>query len=111
MGMYSRISTILFPVGFVAMLPGTAAMASPITYTLTATASGILGGTVFTDAPITVTSIADTSQVFLATPLDNLNPGFGGTTDYEVIAMSSTIDIAGFAPATFSDQTFWEDPN
>jgi len=94
----------LLPLAFGGMLVGSAAFASPITYTMTATASGTLAGTTFTNAAITVTSIADTSGVFVT----------GGTSpdlEYEIIAAGSSIDIAGFAPATFTDQTFWEDPN
>jgi hypothetical protein len=71
---------------------------------MTATASGTLAGTAFSGAAITVRSVADTNQVFVA----------GGTSpnlDYEVIAVSTTISIAGFTSATFADSTFWEDPN
>jgi hypothetical protein len=94
--MYSRMV-------FFAALASSAVFANPVIYTMTSTASGTLAGTAFSNAAITVTSIADTSQVFSFPS--------GIYTDYEVIADSSTIDIAGFAPATFSDQTFWEDPN
>jgi hypothetical protein len=79
--------------------------ASPITYTMTATASGTLAGTAFTNAAITVTSVADTSQVFTTPPFPPPD------TVYDVFPASSSISIAGFAPATFTDQTFWEDPN
>jgi hypothetical protein len=101
----------LLPLAFAATLAGSAVLASPITYTMTATASGTFAGTAFNNAAITVTSIADTTQVFQAGALDSLDPGYGGSSDYEVIALSSSIDIAGFAPATFTDETFWEDPN
>jgi hypothetical protein len=81
-----------------------AAFAGPITFTMTTTGTGTFGGTPFSSAAITVTSTADTGSVFIA----------GGTppdVDYEVIALTTTIDIAGFAPATFNDQTYWLDPN
>jgi hypothetical protein len=83
---------------------GCVAFANPITYTMTTTGTGTFGGAAFSGAAITVTSTADTSSVFVAsgTPPD-LN--------YEVIATLSTISIAGFATATFTDQTFWVDPN
>jgi hypothetical protein len=96
----------LLLLGFVVSLAANVALASPITYTMMTTASGSLAGTAFTHAAVEVTSIADTSQV---TSDGNLDPAFPGS--YEVIALSSSIDIAGFAPATFTDETFWEDPN
>ena len=86
----------------IATLAGNAALASPITYTMTATASGTFAGTPFANAAITVTSVADTSQVFTTLPPDAV---------YDVFPSSSSISIAGFATATFTDQTFWEDPN
>ncbi len=79
-------------------------LATPITYTMTATASGNLAGTSFTNAAITVTSLADTGNVFVAGGVfPNLN--------YEVVAATSTISIAGFPTATFTDPMFWLDPN
>jgi len=69
---------------------------------MTATASGTFAGTPFANAAITVTSVADTSQVFTTLPPDAV---------YDVFPSSSSISIAGFATATFTDQTFWEDPN
>ena len=71
---------------------------------MTATATGTLGTTAFTGAAITVTSVADTSGAFVAS----------GTTpdlNWENIASSSTITIAGIGTETFTDQTFWVDPN
>jgi hypothetical protein len=87
-----------------AAFAGTAALAGPITFTLTTTATGTFAGTPFTSAAVTVTSAADTSQVFVAS-------GTSPDLNYEVIASSSTISIAGFATATFTDPTFWYDPN
>ncbi len=40
-----------------------AASAGPITYTLTSTGTGTLGGVPFTDAVVTVTLVGDTSTV------------------------------------------------
>lgn len=93
-----------FRMASVSALAASAAIAGPITYTMNATATGSFAGTAFRDAAITVTSVADTSNVFVAsgTPPD-LN--------YEVIAFSSTISIAGFETATFTDPTYWYDPN
>jgi hypothetical protein len=47
-----------------AVIAESGALASPITNTMTTTASGTLAGTAFTNAAITVTSVADTSQIF-----------------------------------------------
>jgi hypothetical protein len=80
-----------------------AALATPITYTMTATATGTLAGTPFTAAAIQVTSIADTNDVFVAGTV----PDF----IFEVHPASSTISIAGFGTHTFTDQMFWQDPN
>ncbi len=74
-------------------------MAIPVTYTLTATATGSLAGVAFADAPITVTSAADTSNVVLTGSV------------YDVIADSSTITIGALPTLTFTDPMFWEDPN
>jgi hypothetical protein len=97
--------TRLLQLEFAAMVAASAALATPITYTMTGTASGTLAGTAFTNAALTVTSVADTSQVFTIPPF--LPPD----TVYEVIAANSSISIAGFATATFTGQTFWLDPN
>jgi hypothetical protein len=91
-------------VAFLLTLAGSAAFANPITYTMTATATGTLGGTPFTGAAIVVTSFADTSNAFVASFT-------GPNANYENIAFSSTISITGFATATFTHQTFWLDPN
>jgi hypothetical protein len=75
----------------------------PITYTYTTTGTGTFGGTPFTDAAITVTSTADTTGV-----VSYLS---GGDPVFDNQPTSTTLTIAGFAPATFTDPTFWEDPN
>jgi hypothetical protein len=87
---------------------GCAARADQITFTITATLNGTLGATPFSGALVTVTSVADTDNVFVA----------GGTSPdylYELIATSSTVGIAGVtapgSPAAFTGTTFWEDPN
>jgi hypothetical protein len=76
--------------------------AEPITYTFTTTGTGTFAGTAFTDAAITVTSNADTSGVVSY---------LSGTEIFDNFPTSTTLNIAGFAPATFTDPTFWEDPN
>jgi hypothetical protein len=98
-----RITGILqLAVGTIAA--GGFAIASPVTYTMMATATGTLAGVAFTDAAITVTSFADTSQVVVTFP------PFSTGDVYDVIASSSYISIAGFSTATFTDAMFWEDP-
>jgi hypothetical protein len=76
--------------------------AGPITYTFTTTGTGTLAGAAFTDAAITITSNADTSDVVSY---------LSGTEVFDNFPTSTTLNIAGFAPATFTDPTFWEDPN
>jgi hypothetical protein len=76
--------------------------AAPITYTFTTTGTGTFAGTPFTGAAITVTSSADTTGVVSY---------LSGTEIFDNYPASTTINIAGFAPATFTDPTFWEDPN
>jgi hypothetical protein len=94
----------LFQLALTAALGATAAIGGPITFNMTTTATGTLNGTGFTDALLTVTSFADTSLVTVS----GSSPG----QDYELIAGSSTVSIAGFgAPVTFTDLMFWEDPN
>jgi len=99
-GMKNMRITRLLQLAF-AVVTASAALAGPITFTLTGNVTGTLGGTAFTNAAMTVTSVADTSNVFFIAP-NNL---------YEVLAASSSISIAGLGTATFTDQTFWEDPN
>jgi hypothetical protein len=88
---------------FAGLVWGCGAQGAPITYTLTATASGTLAGMAFTNAAIRVTSITDTNDVFVSGTIPNLI--------YEVLPASSDISIAGFGTAVFTDQMFWEDPN
>ncbi len=88
----------------IAMFAASAAVAGPITYTMNATATGTFAGTVFTNAAITVTSVADTVNVFIAS-------GTPPEVNYEVIASSSSISVAGFRTATFTDPMYWYDPN
>jgi hypothetical protein len=97
----------LWPLALVATLAGSPAFAGPITYTVTATATGTFAGTAFTDATITVTSLADTTDVIAN---GSFNSQFGGSPNYEVLAFTSSISITGFTTATFTDPTFWEDP-
>src|SRR5580698_2715369 len=77
--------------------------AEPITYTFTTTGTGTFAGTSFTNAAITVTSTADTTGV--------VSYLVGGDPVFDNYPTSTTLNIAGFAPATFTDPTFWEDPN
>src|SRR5262245_64992698 len=58
--------------------------ASPITYIETATATGTLGATPFTNALVTLTLVADTSTV---------GPGAGGLSAFQVNPGAATISI------------------
>jgi len=76
----------------------TVALSVPITFTITGTATGTLGSTSFNNASFTVMSLADTSLVSLVGSI------------YTVTATSSSISIAGQPVATFTDPTYWSDP-
>jgi hypothetical protein len=68
--------------------------ASPISYSLTTTVSGTLGGTPFTDALVTVTLTGDTA---------NVTPGPVPFADVVYNPGSATVNVSGFATATFTD--------
>jgi hypothetical protein len=71
-----------------------AAIGGQITYTFSATATGTLDSTAFTNAAFTVTAFADTNQV-------------GTTGSINVVAASlAQISIAGLPLATFTDSMF-----
>jgi hypothetical protein len=72
----------------------TQAQASPISYSLTTTASGTLGGTSFTNALLTVTLTGDTA---------NVTPGPVPFTDVLENPGIATVSVSGFATATFTD--------
>jgi hypothetical protein len=75
----------------------TPAHATPITYTETATASGVLDGTLFTGALVTVTFFGDTS---------NVAPFGGGSCPSclgNVPAASATVKVLGVGTDTFTD--------
>jgi PEP-CTERM motif-containing protein len=87
----------------VGLLSGvTRVQATPITYTETATLSGTIGGTpfpftggtLFTNALVTLTLTGDTS---------NVSPGPGSLSPFLVNVGLATINIAGVGTATFTD--------
>jgi hypothetical protein len=100
--MKSIRSTRICGVGALVLSGAWFLQAEPITYTFATTGTGTFAGTSFTDAAITVTSNADTSTVVSY---------LSGTEIFDNFPTSTTLNIAGFAPATFTDPTFWEDPN
>ncbi len=67
--------------------------ASPITYTETATGTGVLDGTHFTNVLVTITFFGDTSNVM----------PFGGTDLVNVPALSATVNVFGVGTDTFTD--------
>jgi hypothetical protein len=64
-----------------------------ITYTETATGSGSLGGTAFTDAMVTVTGTGDTANV--------TTDGFGNVEN----VITVTVTVAGVGTGTFTNST------
>jgi len=73
------------------------AQASPITYTETATGTGVLNGTPFNDALVTITFFGDTSNVF---PFD---PSGCPSCLVSFPALSATVNVAGVGTDTFVD--------
>lgn len=76
-------------------------LAGPITYTITTTATGTLGGTAFTDAAITVTFAGDTSNIVAGDTL-------GGSTYTGTLANigTGTVVIAGLGAVALTDPAF-----
>jgi hypothetical protein len=70
--------------------------AGPITYTETLSMTGMIGNTPFTDAAVTLTTIADTSTITFMT----------GSAPFYENAGITTIQIGGVATATFTTDTF-----
>lgn len=87
-----KIRTILWA-AIAACVP--AAMATPITFTISTTGSGTLGATVFTDATLTFTQISDTGLVSAC--------GTGIVCAPEVT--SNTVTISGLGTFTVDDST------
>lgn len=74
------------------------AFCGSITFTLVGTATGALNGTGFSNAPFSLTSVADTSLVTRV------------NTTVELQATTSSIAIAGLPTATFTGITAWGVP-
>ena len=85
----TRFAIILAAVGIF----GGSALAVPITYTETATATGILGASTFTSALVTLTFTGDTSNVTIP---------FSGI--FLLAVGTGTVNISGLGTATFTDQ-------
>src|SRR5262245_13685033 len=73
----------------------TPSLALPITYTLTTTATGTLGGTPFTNAFVTMTLLGDTDNILQ--PYPDVLP------DFLINPGTATITIASLGTATFND--------
>ena len=73
------------------------AQATPIKYTETATGSGALNGTSFSDALVTITFFGDTSNVGPFEPIDC------PSCLANVPALSATVNVAGVGTDTFVD--------
>jgi len=112
----------LAPAGVVALvlliLGAGRATAEMITYTMTLTASGSLGGASFNDALITITETSDTSNVRLLGPRIFINDGttmftvagVGGGTFNDLVgaAVRGSIDYAGFGDSTAGTSLYIE---
>jgi PEP-CTERM motif len=85
-------TTLVLAVLFVLVCGAVAAHADTITYTETATASGTLDGTGFTNALVTLMLTGDTTNVI----------DFGGGL-FEMIG-TTTVSVAGVGSDTFTDQ-------
>ncbi len=84
----------LFTVLAAVLCSGAVAQAGPITYSLTATASGTLGGSSFTNALVTVTLSGDTANVV---------PGPAPYTDIVTNSGTATVSVAGLGIGIFTD--------
>ncbi len=91
--MKSKILTTLLSCAALAVLSASASAAAVMTYTQTATLSGSLGGTSFTNAAVTLRMSADTA---------NIQPLPYGSFPAWSNAGVTTIDIDGFDTATFN---------
>ncbi len=76
-----------------------AALATPILYTLTATGSGNLGATTFTNAAVTFTEVADTNNVLHA-------PGISSSPAYYTSGGIVSVSIAGAGSYTLESSMF-----
>lgn len=74
------------------------AVATPITYEFSATASGSLSNATFSKVALNITSTADTSQIEKI-----------GNSVYEVDDLTATFTITGVGTGTFADQMFTVD--
>ena len=90
-----RFSRILAAVAFAAASLFTAAQAAPITYTLSGTMSGSLGGTDFSNQPFTWTITGDTTA-FVGPPPNEA-----------VFAFTNTISISGFSTADLTNSPYF----
>jgi hypothetical protein len=83
------------------------AMAAPITYTFSGTASGTLGGTTFTDALVQETAIGETANVVSLLTLAQGNP----ISIFVEPLSTVTITIAGIGSTTVTDPSaIWSIP-
>ncbi len=96
-----RRSLLVF-VSLVASLSGEVEAAF-VTYTETATGSGTLGTTTFTNAALTFTQTAETANVIYV--LNGIGAGGPGDYAYAVGNATATITIAGVGTASFTGQT------
>ena len=93
-------------VTFAATTLSSTVWASSITYQMSATASGSIGGQTFTDALVTLLGTGDTSAVVPLSFCEN-----GTCITYYAEAITTTVTIAGIGTATITDPTgIWSIP-
>jgi hypothetical protein len=91
--------SILLTAGLIVAVAGLAsrADAAPITYTVSATGSGTIGATSFTNKQVTFTGTGNTANI--------TSPVFQGSTFYANPFANLTVNIAGIGTATVTDFT------
>jgi hypothetical protein len=82
-----------------AALAAVPAMATPITYTISADGSGTLGSTPFTNQLVTFTQVADTTAV--------INPCFGFAYPCSPDVATNTVTIGGVGTETLTGPTYF----
>lgn len=85
------LKSLLAVTATIALFVGSPATAATITYTVSATGTGILNGTAFTSSLVTLTLVGDTANV--------LNPG--GTVSS--VTGTATVNVSGVGTDTFTN--------
>jgi hypothetical protein len=94
-----------FVLGIAILLFGVAGsvQAVPITYTQTGIASGVLGGSAFTNALVVITMNGDTDNVVLNSPFEDDGVIVPAGLFFINLSSLTTVDVAGIGTATVTD--------